>query len=59
MVPSTKRYKPWIVIHSENYESRIDAMKREKFLKSGQGREFIKGISKNISRKVPEAQIIV
>ncbi len=39
---STKRYKPWIVIYKEKFDSRSDAMKREKELKSHQGREFIR-----------------
>jgi len=33
---------PWRVIHSEKFESRGAAMTRERFLKSGQGREWIK-----------------
>ena len=39
----TKRNKgPWKLIYSEEVESRMKAVKREKFLKSGQGRKFIK-----------------
>jgi putative endonuclease len=39
----TKRHEgPWRIIHSENYETRSDAMKREKQLKSGKGRDWIK-----------------
>jgi predicted GIY-YIG superfamily endonuclease len=30
------------LIYSEEKETRSDAMKREKYLKSGQGREWIK-----------------
>jgi len=29
---------PWELIHKQEYVSRAEAMKREKFLKSGQGR---------------------
>lgn len=39
---STKAYKPWELIHSEKYDSRKEAAKREKYLKSGKGREYIK-----------------
>ncbi len=33
---------PWELIYKEEYNSRSEAMKREKFLKSGKGREFLK-----------------
>lgn len=36
------RYRPWKVIHTETFEQKSDAMKREKWLKSGVGREYIK-----------------
>jgi putative endonuclease len=38
----TLRCRPWLLIHQEAFESKEAAMKREKFLKSGQGRELIK-----------------
>jgi len=37
-----KQKGPWRLIHSEKCETRSDAMKRERFFKSGQGREWIK-----------------
>ncbi len=37
----TKRYKPWRVIYTEEHESRSEALKREKQLKSSRGRAFI------------------
>jgi len=37
----TKRYKPWEVIHTEEFETRGEALKREKQLKSHQGRNWI------------------
>lgn len=40
----TLKYRPWILIYSEQYESKKDAMKRERELKSGRGREFIRRI---------------
>ena len=41
---STKAYSPWIVIYEETFKERKEARKREKYLKSGIGREFIKRI---------------
>jgi putative endonuclease len=41
----TRKFRPWFVIYVEYYETKSDAMNREKWLKSGVGREWI---SKNI-----------
>jgi putative endonuclease len=38
----TLKYRPWEVVHSEIFENKSDALKREKALKAGQGRIFIK-----------------
>ncbi|MBI1387153.1 MAG: GIY-YIG nuclease family protein [bacterium] len=41
----TKRRKgPWIVVHTEAYPTRSEAMKREKYFKTGRGREELKRI---------------
>lgn len=40
----TLRFRPWSLIHIETYETKKEAMDRERFLKSGQGREMVKGI---------------
>ena len=32
---------PWEIVYKESFETRAQAMKREKFLKSGKGREFL------------------
>lgn len=37
----TLRYRPWNLIHVEDFLEKSDAMKREKQLKSAKGREFI------------------
>jgi putative endonuclease len=37
----TAKFKPWILIYSEKFELKSDAMLREKELKSFQGRQFI------------------
>lgn len=35
---------PWRLVYQKEYESRSEAMEREKYLKSGQGREWLKNI---------------
>jgi putative endonuclease len=40
----TVKYRPWIVIHVEFFKTKSEAMKREKYFKSGVGREYIKEI---------------
>ncbi len=37
----TKRGMPWILIHNEIYETKAEALKREKFLKTGVGRAWL------------------
>ena len=44
----TKRFQPWILLHSEKFENKEDAMKRELELKSGKGREFIKTLKNKL-----------
>ena len=44
----TKRYVPWFVIYKEEYENRVEARTREKYLKSAAGRKFLrKNVFKN------------
>jgi putative endonuclease len=43
-VKSTKRYTPWEKIYHEIYESRKEAMKRERYFKSRSGRKMISKI---------------
>jgi putative endonuclease len=38
----TTRYRPWYCIHVEFFEEKALAMKREKELKSGKGRDWVK-----------------
>ena len=38
----TSNKGPWKLIYKEEYPNRSLAMKQEKFLKSGKGREFLK-----------------
>ncbi|MFN8211950.1 MAG: GIY-YIG nuclease family protein [Bacteroidales bacterium] len=39
---STKGFRPWVLIHQESVETREEARSREKYLKSGSGKEFLK-----------------
>ena len=41
-VTTTKNRRPMLLIYYEAYRSKKDAQIREKFLKTGKGREFIK-----------------
>ena len=48
---STARHRPWIVVYVEFYSTKEEALKREKYFKSGRGsqlknkiiKDFIKG----------------
>ena len=44
MVPSTKAYTPWNLVHLEHFASRTDAMKREKDIKSKKSRKYINSL---------------
>jgi putative endonuclease len=44
-VISTKRYRPWILVYTEEYTTRTEAMIRERFLKSGMGREYLRSLN--------------
>jgi putative endonuclease len=37
----TIKFRPWIIVHQESFDSKSDAMKREKELKTAAGRSFI------------------
>ena len=39
---TTKPYRPFILLHTEEYSDRISARRREKWFKTGEGRELIK-----------------
>ncbi|WP_425076867.1 GIY-YIG nuclease family protein [Psychroserpens sp. S379A] len=41
---STKGYLPWKLVYKEVYNTRIEARAREKFLKTGKGRDYLKKI---------------
>ncbi|MTI20773.1 GIY-YIG nuclease family protein [Fulvivirga sp. RKSG066] len=39
---TTRPYKPFILIYTKEFETRIEARAHEKYLKSGSGKEFLK-----------------
>jgi len=40
----TIKFRPWEVVYVEFFTTKSEALKREKFLKTGKGREFIKKV---------------
>ncbi len=40
----TKAYRPWKVVLLEEFQTKAEALAREKWLKSGVGRSFIKSL---------------
>ncbi len=43
----TVKFRPWTLIHTEVFETKCEAMKREIELKSANGRQFIWNLIKN------------
>jgi putative endonuclease len=43
----TIRYRPWVIIHTEEFSTKTEAIIREKQLKNATGRQFIWDIIKN------------
>ena len=41
---ATKAYRPFELIHSEGYNTRAEAYRREMYLKTGRGREELRNI---------------
>lgn len=40
----TVRYRPWVILYTEECTDRVNARKREKQLKSGSDREFLRSL---------------
>lgn len=38
----TRSYRPWLLIYIEEFETQQEAIKREKALKGGKGREYLR-----------------
>ena len=43
---TTKPYIPFTLIHTESFPTRVDARNREKWFKSGIGREYLNSLEK-------------
>ncbi|MEQ9468858.1 MAG: GIY-YIG nuclease family protein [Ekhidna sp.] len=41
---TTRPYRPFVLIHSEMFETRFKAREREKYLKSGIGKDFLRSL---------------
>jgi putative endonuclease len=58
---STKNRGPWQLVHSEDFNTRPEAVRRERFLKTGQGRAELKRIlilpGDPSGKSPPEAEI--
>ena len=48
----TKGRGPWHLVHSECFQTKTEALKRERFLKSGKGREYLHNIISSRDRAV-------
>jgi putative endonuclease len=51
-VPATRDKRPLELLYCELYQNRIDAMRRERFFKSGWGRAYIRRILHNTLKNV-------
>jgi putative endonuclease len=52
---ATKHRGPWKLIYYEAYVDREDAEEREKYLKSGSGRRFLRAQLRHYLKKFPTA----
>jgi len=50
---STKSYCPWVLVYLERVGNRDDARKKGKYLKSGNGKEYLKSLLKQKSFNFP------
>lgn len=44
----TRLIRPFVLLYTEGYATRSEAVKRERFLKTGKGREILKAIIDNM-----------
>jgi putative endonuclease len=44
LVKSTRSRQPLELVHEEEFDKKSEALQREKFYKSGQGREYLKTV---------------
>jgi len=43
--PTTKPYRPFVLFWFEGFPTRVEARRREKYMKSGIGKEFLKSLT--------------
>ena len=55
-VKSTKHYTPWELKYTEQFASRSEAMKREKFLKNQRNKNFYRELIDNFNGRVPSTR---
>ena len=48
MSHSTKHGKNWEVVHLEEFGTRKEAMKRERYLKTSAGRRYLEGLDRGV-----------
>ena len=53
----TKGHRPWHLIYKEEHCNRSEAVKRERFLKSGQGRNILECIQKEAAESLPDSNL--
>src|SRR5688500_20112703 len=53
----TIRGRPWILIHNEAFTDKVEALKREKYFKTGVGRDYIKQYIKSEVRRVGKERL--
>ncbi len=46
LVKSTKNRRPFKLIYTEEFSDKSEALKKEKFFKTGKGREYLRNINK-------------
>ena len=46
----TARYRPWRIIHTKGFNTKAEAMKYEKWLEPGAGRDFIKTLQHSLAQ---------
>ena len=54
---STQKCKPWKIVYYEAYLFKEDALNREKFLKSGSGKQYLDKQLKNYFIKHPRKKL--
>ena len=52
---STRFYRPWKLLFIESFPTRLEAREREKYLKSGIGRDYIKKWPRSSAGYLPAA----